>query len=193
MHQTPKCKLLDLTVFISDWIPLLYLVSWIPPHVCVLLVRACKDCGLIWRCGSRTGDEACWAGPLEDIDIILESKTLPFVISCLLGPNWKEHTICFYTGQQIVFLNKTLATLTFNTIPRTGWLQYNSFCKISYFCFFLERYSSIHQEQFPDLSYISRKSCLISNKWLIAKSWPFVDVITFSQISEWSEIFRIES
>lgn len=183
MHQTPKCKL-DLTVLTSSWIPPLPLVSWIPPHGCVLLYMLAKGaCALIWRCGGRTGDEACWAG-------LFKTKTLSFTAFWLLGPNWREHTTCFYIGQQIIFVNKILSALI-PSIPRTGWLEYHSFCIIIYFCFVLERDSSIHQEQFPDFSYASRKSCLISNKWLIAKWRPSVDVITFSEISEWSAILKI--
>lgn len=120
-----------------------HLCTWsaesIPPHVCVF---ARGGCGLTWRCGSRTGDEGFCAGLLEDIDTVLETKTLPFIISWLLGPNWKKHIICFYIAQQIIFVSKTLVILTLS-IPRTGWLEYYAFCTIIYVYFASEIHSSI--------------------------------------------------
>lgn len=106
----------------------------------------------------------------------------------LIGPNCKEHAICFYIAQQIGFVNKTLVTLTLS-ISRTGWLENHLFCTRIHFVLpyrFIQPSGAISR-----LSYISRKSCLTWTECLTAKWWPLVEVSTFSLISEWSTVLKI--
>lgn len=60
----------------------------------------------------------------------------------LIGPNCKEHVICFYIAQQIVFVDKALVTLTLS-ISRAGWLENHLFCTIIHFCFALQIHPTI--------------------------------------------------